>query len=50
VENLDRHFHQAAKDVEEIRISAEKAGKRARRLDAFDFEDLDPVVPLLEVK
>ena len=42
VENLDRHFHQAAKDVEEIRISAEKAGKRARRLDAFDFEELAP--------
>ena len=50
VENLDRHFHQAAKDVEEIRISAEKAGRRARRLDAFDFEDLDPATPLLEVK
>lgn len=42
VENLDRHFGQAAKDVEEIRISAEKAGKRARRLDAFDFEELAP--------
>ncbi|WP_028029577.1 DNA recombination protein RmuC [Gemmobacter nectariphilus] len=50
VENLDRHFHQAAKDVEEIRISADKAGRRARRLDAFDFEELspepDPAVPL----
>ena len=50
VENLDRHFHQAAKDVEEIRISADKAGRRARRLDAFDFEELspepDPTVPL----
>ena len=42
VENLDRHFNQAAKDVEEIRISAEKAGRRARRLDAFDFEELAP--------
>lgn len=42
VDNLDRHFHQAAKDVEEIRISAEKAGRRARRLDAFDFEELAP--------
>ncbi|MDX5359219.1 MAG: DNA recombination protein RmuC [Rhodobacterales bacterium] len=50
VENLDRHFHQAAKDVEEIRISADKAGRRARRLDAFDFEELspepDPAAPL----
>jgi DNA recombination protein RmuC len=42
VENLDRHFGQAAKDVEEIKISAEKAGKRARRLDNFDFEELSP--------
>lgn len=42
VENLDRHFHQAAKDIEEIRISSEKAGKRARRLDNFDFEELAP--------
>ncbi|NVO22591.1 DNA recombination protein RmuC [Donghicola mangrovi] len=42
VENLDRHFHQAAKDISEIKISAEKAGKRARRLDNFDFEELAP--------
>jgi DNA recombination protein RmuC len=41
VENLDRHFGQAAKDVADIRISAEKAGRRARRLDAFDFEELE---------
>ncbi|NIY98654.1 DNA recombination protein RmuC, partial [Salipiger sp. HF18] len=48
VENLDRHFGQAARDVAEIRISAEKAGLRARRLDAFDFEDGrdDTIVPL----
>ncbi|MCF6444853.1 DNA recombination protein RmuC [Nereida sp. MMG025] len=51
VENLDRHFGQAAKDIAEIKISSEKAGRRARRLDAFDFEQVesDPdatVVPL----
>ena len=40
VENLDRHFGQAAKDLSEIKISAEKAGRRARRLDNFDFEEL----------
>jgi DNA recombination protein RmuC len=46
VGNLDRHFGQAAKDIEEIKISSEKAGKRARRLDAFDFEELAlPIVP-----
>ena len=40
VENLDRHFSQAEKDLTEIKISADKAGKRARRLDNFDFEEL----------
>ncbi len=50
VDNLDRHFGQAAKDISEIKISADKAGRRARRLDNFDFEELAPdepnVVPL----
>lgn len=51
VSNLDRHFGQAAKDISEIKISAEKAGRRAQRLDNFDFEELAPdehpnVVPL----
>jgi DNA recombination protein RmuC len=39
VENLDRHFNQASKDVEEIKISAQKASGRARRLDSFEFEE-----------
>ncbi len=42
VESLDRHFSQAAKDIEDIKISAEKTGRRARRLDNFDFEELAP--------
>lgn len=42
VGNLDRHFGQAAKDIEEIKISADKAGKRANRLDNFDFEEIAP--------
>jgi len=48
VGNLDRHFSQASKDIEDIKISAEKAGKRANRLDNFDFEELEeqPVLPL----
>jgi len=49
VENLDRHFNQAAKDISDIKISAEKAGRRAKRLDTFEFEDLADdgvVVPL----
>ncbi len=41
VGNLDKHFSQAAKDIEDIKISASKAGNRARRLDSFDFETLE---------
>jgi len=43
VENLDRHFGQAAKDIAEIKISATKAGNRARRLDEFDFAEGEAV-------
>ena len=51
VENLDRHFTQAAKDITEIKISADKAGKRARRLDNFDFEEIKSDTPdMLEQK
>ncbi len=51
VGNLDRHFGQAAKDIAEIKVSADKAGRRALKLDSFDFEDVpaerdDAVVPL----
>ncbi|MEO1795812.1 MAG: DNA recombination protein RmuC [Pseudomonadota bacterium] len=45
VGNLDRHFGQAQKDIEEIKISATKAGTRARRLDAFDFDELEAETP-----
>ncbi|HAY91457.1 MAG TPA: DNA recombination protein RmuC [Rhodobacteraceae bacterium] len=45
VENLDRHFTQAAKDITEIKISADKAGKRARRVDNFDFEEIKSDTP-----
>lgn len=49
VGSLDRHFGQAAKDIEDIKISAEKAGKRAHRLDNFDFEELAADVPVADV-
>ena len=54
VENLDKHFHQASKDITEIKISAEKAGRRAKRLDEFDFAEIPDesaeVVPLVAPK
>jgi DNA recombination protein RmuC len=43
----------AAKDIADIRISSDKAARRARRLDNFDFEELAPVrddpIPLVSV-
>ena len=48
VENLDRHFNQASKDIEEIKISAEKSGTRARRLESFEFDE--PEVTAIPVR
>jgi len=42
VGKLDTHFRQAREDLDGITTAAERAGKRAERLDNFDFEDLSP--------
>lgn len=51
VDKLNTHFGQARADLDGISTAAERAGKRAERLDNFDFEELSPdepanVVPL----
>ncbi|MCA0921228.1 DNA recombination protein RmuC [Pseudooceanicola nanhaiensis] len=50
VGKLHTHFGQARADLEGIGTAAERAGKRAAKLDNFDFEELAPedsqVVPL----
>ncbi len=38
VGDLDRHFERARQDLEGVRVSARKAGRRAERLEAFEFE------------
>jgi DNA recombination protein RmuC len=45
---LETHLRQASDDVAGILTASSRAGKRAERLDNFDFEELapDPVVPL----
>ena len=48
MEKLNTHFGQARKDIEGISTAAERAGKRAHKLDNFDFEEvekIDTVVP-----
>ena len=42
VMKLDTHFSQASKDIEDIKISATKAGTRAKRLETFEFEAEEP--------
>ena len=42
VQKLDTHFNQARADLEGIGTAAERAGKRASKLDNFDFEELAP--------
>ncbi|MGB5559716.1 MAG: DNA recombination protein RmuC, partial [Paracoccaceae bacterium] len=54
VDKLNTHFTQARGDLDGINTAAERAGKRAARLDNFDFEELAPdeqnVVPLAKPK
>ena len=38
---LETHLHQATNDVQGILTAAERAGKRAHRLEAFDFAQTD---------
>ncbi|MFN3825271.1 MAG: DNA recombination protein RmuC [Pseudorhodobacter sp.] len=49
VQKLDTHFNQARADLDGIGTAAERAGKRAAKLDNFDFEELTPevAVPVL---
>ena len=42
VDKLSSHFNQARADLDGISTAAERAGKRAARLDNFDFEELAP--------
>jgi DNA recombination protein RmuC len=52
---LETHLRQAGEDVSGVLTAATRAGKRADRLDNFDFEELTPeadpkVVPLVPPK
>ena len=55
VGKLNTHFGQARKDLDDINIASERAGKRAAKLDNFDFEEITPeveppTVPLAQPK
>lgn len=42
VDKLNTHFNQTRADLDGISTAAERAGKRAAKLDNFDFEELSP--------
>jgi DNA recombination protein RmuC len=55
VDKLNTHFRQASDDLDGIGVAASRAGKRAARLDNFDFEEIEsgddqPATPLIEPK
>ena len=49
VGKLNTHFGQARADLDDINTAAERAGKRAARLDNFDFEEIAPEVVVVPV-
>lgn len=44
VEKLDTHFEQASKDIKQVRISANKIGRRSEKLESLEFDE-DVAVP-----
>lgn len=43
VGKLDTHFEQARRDIEDVKISAGKAGTRAAKLESFEFDGPEEV-------
>jgi DNA recombination protein RmuC len=41
VQKLDTHFTQARQDIDGIMTAAERAGKRAGRLESFEFDEVE---------
>jgi len=45
VDNLDRHFGQAVKDIDDIKISTSKINSRGKRIQNYDVEDKQAELP-----
>lgn len=45
VSSLDRHFDQASRDIEDIKISSTKISSRGDRIEALDLGDSEPALP-----
>ena len=40
IDNLDKHFNLASKDLEEVKVSAQKVTNRADKFEALDFGEI----------
>ncbi len=49
VGKLDTHFNQARKDIDDVMVAAERAGKRATRLESFEFDGLEGEEPVQNI-
>ena len=43
VTNLDKHFSLAARDVDELKVSAKKANRRVFNIERFEFDDFSSI-------
>ena len=41
IDNLDKHFNLASKDLEDVKVSAQKVTNRADKFEALDFGEID---------
>ena len=44
VGNLESHFHQAEKDIREIRVSSDKVTKRGQRIEEIEVGEAEPLL------
>jgi DNA recombination protein RmuC len=49
VSSLDRHFDQASRDIEDIKISSAKIVSRGDRIEALDLGDSEPAPTALDI-
>ncbi|MFV1961709.1 MAG: DNA recombination protein RmuC, partial [Acidimicrobiia bacterium] len=49
VMSLDKHFDQAARDIEDIKKSSTKIVSRGDKIEALDLGETEPPAPALEV-
>ena len=47
VDNLQNHFNQASRDIDDIVISSKKVTSRAGKIEELELDKVEPVVKLV---